>query len=70
MKTQINLQEQYSNKKSKFEEPTIEDLILLLISIFTENGIKNDINGVNSLLLKFESKKFELTLNEIENIDE
>lgn len=67
MKT--NFQEKDSKKKSKEKQPSTEDVILLLISIFTENDIKNEVNGANSLLLNLEGKKFELTVNEIESIN-
>ncbi|MBR3864829.1 MAG: hypothetical protein IKJ19_06955 [Clostridia bacterium] len=69
MKVQENLQVKEGKKKSKVQEPSLDDVILLLISIFTENDIKNQVSGESSLLLKFGSKLFELTINEKENIN-
>ena len=69
MKAQENLQVKDGKKKSKVQEPSLDDVILLLISIFTEKDIKNQVSGESSLLLKFGSKFFELTINEKENIN-
>ena len=67
MKGQANLLKKDNKIKSRVKEPSVDDLILLLISIFTENGIKNQVNGENSLLLNFGSKAFEITVNAKEN---
>ena len=70
MNNKTDLQSKISSKNLQEEKPTIDDVILLLISILSQNNIKNSVNSEHSLVVELDNKPFELVINKVESFNE
>ena len=70
MNNKTDLQSKISSKNLQEEKPTTDDVILLLISILSQNNIKNSVNSEHSLVVELDNKPFELVINKVESFNE
>ena len=65
MNKNISLKSKTTETKPIKQKVDIEDVIFLLISIFTDNDIKTKVYGENSLAINIDNQLFEIVVNKI-----